>query len=230
MYNIDLESTSFANGQFRANLLKTVADGTTIQLPLNVTFLKSGLARVALEEERRRLGDIELRHGSKARKERYNESPAWALVGGLDVDVSARLSEQSEKEFTLVHYGEELRSAAIILHNPFSIYFQRDGETHIVFNNRGFLNYEHWRPKVEPKTEDSDVPEAGVEDQSTWWEESFGGNTDTKPKGPESIGLDISFPGYEHVFGIPEHTGPLSLRQTRYVSRSVEGKSTDSHF
>ena len=143
MYNIDLESTSFANGQFRANLLKTVADGTTVQLPLNVTFLKSGLARVALEEERRRLSDIELRHGSKARKERYNESPAWDLVGGLDVDVSARLSEQSEKKCTLVHYGEELRSAAIILHNPFSIYFQRDGETHIVFNNRGFLNYEH---------------------------------------------------------------------------------------
>ncbi|MBE7182765.1 MAG: glycoside hydrolase family 31 protein, partial [Terriglobus roseus] len=47
------------------------------------------------------------------------------------------------------------------------------------------------------------------------WDESFGGNTDTKPRGPESIGLDITFPGYEHVYGIPEHAGPLSLKETR---------------
>lgn len=201
--------------------MKTIADGATVELPLNITFLKSGLARVTLEEERRRLGDIELRHGSKARKQRYNESPVWAVVGGLDVDVSARLSEKSEDEFTVVQFGKDSRSAAIILHNPFSIYFQTDGETQIVFNNRGFLNFEHWRPKIEPKIEDGEAQEAAVEDQSTWWEESFGGNTDTKPKGPESIGLDISFPGYEHVFGIPEHTGPLSLRQTRYVSISL---------
>ena len=52
-------------------------------------------------------------------------------------------------------------------------------------------------------------------DESTWWEESFGGNTDSKPKGPESIGLDITFPGYEHVFGIPMHAAPLSLKETR---------------
>ena len=194
--------------------MKTIADGATVRLPLNITFLQSGLARVTLDEERRRTGDIELRHGSKARKERYNESPTWALVGGLDIDVSAELRGNSNKGITTVQYGEDQRSAAFIRHDPFSIDFQRDGETQVIFNHRGFLNIEHWRSQIE----DNDGHEAGADGQSTWWEESFGGNTDTKPKGPESIALDISFPGYEHVFGIPEHTGPLSLRQTRYDS------------
>jgi alpha 1,3-glucosidase len=86
---------------------------------------------------------------------------------------------------------------------------------------------EHWRAKVEKpkeektegdeenKEEEKKVEEENGEDESTWWEESFGGNTDTKPRGPEAIALDISFPGYEHVFGIPEHATRLSLKTTR---------------
>ena len=177
-----------------------------------------------LDEERRRTGDIELRHGSEARKERYNESPAWALVGGLDVDMSAKLSEKGEKGVTTIQFGENQRITAIIRHAPFSIDFQRDGDTQVMFNHRGFLNIEHWRQKVEKEESveegvEKAAEKPGAEDESTWWEESFGGNTDTKPKGPESIALDISFPGFENVFGIPEHTGPLSLRQTRYESK-----------
>jgi alpha 1,3-glucosidase len=90
-------------------------------------------------------------------------------------------------------------------------------------NDRGLLNVEHWRPKVdkpqeekkEGEAEDDASKQEPTEDESTWWDEAFGGNTDTKPRGPESVALDVTFPGYEHVFGVPEHTGPLSLRQTR---------------
>ncbi|CAJ0631276.1 14465_t:CDS:10 [Entrophospora sp. SA101] len=32
---------------------------------------------------------------------------------------------------------------------------------------------------------------------------------------PESIGLDINFPGFSHVYGIPEHASTLSLKETR---------------
>ena len=193
-----------------------------MQLPLTVTFLSSGLARLTLDEERRRKGDIELRHDSKARKERYNGSPEWAIVGGLDVDASAQLSDQKEQGVTVVKYGKDKRNTAIIQHEPFSIAFERDDETHILFNDRGLLNVEHWRPKIEQ----GDGEKTDGEDQSTWWEESFGGNTDSKPKGPESIAMDITFPGYEHVYGIPEHTGPLSLRETRGGS---DGAFTDPY-
>ncbi|KAJ8327387.1 hypothetical protein BDV3_000470 [Batrachochytrium dendrobatidis] len=47
------------------------------------------------------------------------------------------------------------------------------------------------------------------------WEETFSGNTDSKPRGPASIGVDISFPGSSHVYGIPEHAASFSLKTTR---------------
>jgi alpha 1,3-glucosidase len=34
-------------------------------------------------------------------------------------------------------------------------------------------------------------------------------------RGPSSIGLDISFPGSEHVYGLPEHATGFSLKTTR---------------
>jgi alpha 1,3-glucosidase len=214
-----------------AVVLKTVKDGADkVQLPLTITFLESGVARVTLDEDKRQKGNIDLRHDSKARKERYNEAGKWALVGGLKTSSGAALVEAADNGYTKVVYGKGSKHQAIIRHSPFSIEFQRDGETQVKFNERGFLNLEHWRakvekPKEEPKEGDENKDEKKAEDEqgedeSTWWEESFGGNTDTKPRGPEAISLDISFPGYAHVFGIPEHATRLSLKTTRYVRDS----------
>ncbi len=171
------------------------------------------MARVTLDEERRQKGEIELRHNSQARKERYNEADLWALVGGLDVAEDASIKEGEASGVTTVQYGPAKAYEAVITHQPFGIEFKRDGETQVKFNDRGYLNVEHWRPKVEKK--EGEAEKENAEDESTWWEESFGGNTDSKPRGPESVALDITFPNYEHVFGIPEHTGPLSLKETR---------------
>ncbi len=33
--------------------------------------------------------------------------------------------------------------------------------------------------------------------------------------GPSSFGLDIAFPGVEHVYGIPEHADSFSLKSTQ---------------
>lgn len=190
-------------------LIKTTSKNEKLRLPIIVSFLESGAARVIVDEERRLKGDIEVRHGSKANKKRYDEAEKWVIVGGLDSSKSATLNAQAETGFTNVLYGPEGKFEAIIRHSPFGIEFQRDGETHVQLNHQGLLNMEHWRPKVE---REGDAPE----EESTWWEESFGGNTDSKPRGPESVGLDITFPGYKHVFGIPEHADSLSLRETRY--------------
>lgn len=53
-----------------------------------------------------------------------------------------------------------------------------------------------------------------VEDEGEW-SESFNGKPDSKPKGPEALSLDITFPNYSHVYGIPEHASPLNLKSTR---------------
>ncbi|KAL2119569.1 hypothetical protein VTJ04DRAFT_6530 [Mycothermus thermophilus] len=233
-YNILADAGSFKDGQYQGVILKTINDaGETVRLPITISFLKSGTARVTVDEEKRQKGEIELRHDSKARKERYNEAEKWVIVGGLALDKNAKVAHQDKNQLT-VKFGPFSTFEAVINFSPFSIDFKRDGETHIKLNDQGLLNIEHWRPKVdkpaEPEKEDdgNDTPdeegkeeqtekkeEPKKEDESTWWEESFGGNTDTKPRGPESVALDISFIGYEHVFGIPSHAGPMALKQTR---------------
>lgn len=236
-YKVASEKAALKDGQFQATILKTVDEqGATVDLPLTVSFLKSGTARVTVDEEKRQTKNIDLRHGSTARKERYNEAEKWAIVGGLTLDTDAKVTGES-KDGVTIQYGPNGAFEAIIRYEPFSIDFKRDGASQIRFNDRGLMNMEHWRPKVEKvepeKKEDAGSAEGGEAsegeakpkeepaetpahlDESTWWDETFGGNTDTKPRGPESVALDISFLGYEHVFGIPEHAGPLSLKETR---------------
>lgn len=235
-YAIDPASITFKSGQLDAVVLKALSGSEEkVRLPLTITFLDSGVARVTLDEEKRAKGEVDLRHNSKARKERYNEAGKWALVGGLKVFEGAALNAEVEQGYTKVIYGNGGKHQAVIRHAPFGIEFQRDGETQVKFNERGFLNMEHWRPKVEkPKVEEKPEGEEKKEgeetkveekkeeeqgeDESTWWDESFGGNTDSKPRGPEAVAMDISFPGYEHVFGIPEHATSLSLKTTRYIA------------
>ena len=208
-------------------MLKTLSkDAGPVQLPLKISFLDSGVARVTIDELKRQQGAIELRHGSQARPERYNEASKWALVAGElpDKTVKAEIGEEQ----IIANYGLGGRYRAIIKYSPFSVDFLRDDEVQIQFNGRGLLNVEHWRPKVDKEKKEPEEPKEGTEskavedstdegeDESTWWEETFGGNTDSKPKGPESVGLDITFPGYQHVYGIPGHASSLSLKQTRY--------------
>ncbi|KAH0293797.1 alpha 1,3-glucosidase [Aureobasidium namibiae CBS 147.97] len=223
-YVLDSASVTFSKGQLSGTILKTIAaSDQPVRLPVTISFFESGTARITVDEEKRQKGDIELRHGSKARKERYNEAEKWAIVGGTKLSSGAATAKDAESGTTKVVYGPGSKFEAIVTHSPFGIEFKRDGETHIRLNDRGLLNVEHWRPKVdkpqeekkEGEAEDTEAKKETTEDESTWWDEAFGGNTDTKPRGPESVALDVTFPGYEHVFGIPEHTGPLSLRQTR---------------
>jgi alpha 1,3-glucosidase len=228
-YTIAADSGSFNNGQYQAVIVKTINDsGETVRLPITVSFLESGTARVTVDEEKRQKGEIELRHDSKTRKERYNEAEQWAIVGGLTLDTAAKVDFEDKTQLT-VKYGPASKFEAIIKLSPFSIDFKRDGASQIKFNDQGLLNVEHWRPKIEKpepekkegegteedKAEEKKEEEPKGEDESTWWDETFGGNTDTKPRGPESVGLDISFVGYEHVYGIPSHASSLSLKQTR---------------
>jgi len=51
--------------------------------------------------------------------------------------------------------------------------------------------------------------------EPSMWEESFGGNTDSKPRGPESIGVDIDFPLTQSLYGIPEHADDFMLKDTK---------------
>lgn len=224
-YILDSPSVRFDRGLLTGTVLKKIVNTDEIvKLPLTVAFYESGVARVTIDEERRQKGDIELRHNSNAKKQRYNEAEKWAIVGGTKLSTGAVTSQGAEKGTTKVSYGPAGTFEATIRHAPFSVDFKRGGETQIKLNAQGLLNVEHWRPKVEKPAEEkkggeeamaADSDKEMAEDESTWWDESFGGNTDSKPRGPEAVALDIVFPGYDHVYGVAEHAGPLSLKETR---------------
>ena len=220
-YRIDPHTLQVKEGKVSGTILKDIEGHSSVELPLTITFLRSGSVRIRVDEKKRQTGDIELRHNSQARKERYTGAGDWALVGGL---VPAEITvASSDGEGLTIQYGQETNCKAYIKYLPFSIDFSRNETTHVKINSQGLMNMEHWRPKIEkqenePIKSEESQPSAITEnaiDESTWWEEIFGGNTDSKPRGPESVGLDITFPNYEHVFGIPEHAGPLSLKETR---------------
>ena len=58
------------------------------------------------------------------------------------------------------------------------------------------------------KTEENNNDEQGT------WEENFGGNTDSKPRGPQAIAMDFTFVGTKHIYGVPEHADRFSLQDT----------------
>lgn len=52
-------------------------------------------------------------------------------------------------------------------------------------------------------------------DKKDMWEEKFHEHKDTKPFGPMSLGMDISFPKSRHLFGLPEHASSTVLKTTQ---------------
>lgn len=51
-------------------------------------------------------------------------------------------------------------------------------------------------------------------DRQGMWEESFQSHTDSKPNGPMSVGMDVTFPQSSHLFGLPEHASSTELKTT----------------
>jgi alpha 1,3-glucosidase len=51
-------------------------------------------------------------------------------------------------------------------------------------------------------------------DREGLWEENFQSHKDSKPYGPMSIGMDITFPKSRHLYGLPEHASSTVLKTT----------------
>ncbi|XP_032939455.1 neutral alpha-glucosidase AB isoform X2 [Catharus ustulatus] len=126
----------------------------------------------------------------------------------------------------------------LVTERPFRLDLLRQRELLCSVNARGLLVFEHQRrrrdsdpPKDPPGEEGAaqEGPEDGAgstqsdkpaesaaepEEEPGMWEETFKTHTDSKPYGPTSVGLDFSLPGFEHVYGIPEHADNLRLRPT----------------
>ncbi|KNZ43807.1 hypothetical protein VP01_984g6 [Puccinia sorghi] len=194
-----------------------------IAFGLNVTLVaeSEGTLRIKLDE----LSGL---------RQRYNEADKWTLLSQPKLLSSKDVKlDIAQGQTTITWFGiRALEYQFVLQYHPLKISLLKDGQPHIVLNERGLFNMEHFRTKsnsdnpeglivqeaADPHvSHNPDVLFPGFKDitEDGMWEETFGGRTDQKPKGPESLALDITFPGYSHVFGIPEHASPLSLKTTR---------------
>lgn len=91
-------------------------------------------------------------------------------------------------------------SSMRITYSPVSIaLLDGAGEPVITANAKGMFNFEGPLEKKEGEN----------------YQQSFGGHTDTTPYGPTSVGMDFTFDGFSHVYGIPEHATSMALGPTR---------------
>lgn len=191
-----------------------------IEFLLQLDFTSDGQARVRVDEV-------------NGLRQRFNEAADWTLVKQPTLassdDVQASFGDNGESSFV---YGLNKNHRLVINHAPLKLTFERDGQPHIMLNERGLFNMEHFRVQHQDDSlvvqdpegssahrQESVNPHFLPETDDGMWKERFKGHQDTKPKGPESLSMDINFLGYEHVMGIPEHAGPLSLRTTRCAFR-----------
>ncbi|KAG4090737.1 glycosyl hydrolases family 31-domain-containing protein [Neocallimastix lanati (nom. inval.)] len=226
-------------GVISAKVLKTASNTLPDTTPMEYYFnlklylLKGGAVRMNLEE-----ADDTIKVRFDASKYALENNTPESAKKIDDV-------KSNDSNVVSYTFGEDNDMLTIVITlSPMKIEIYKDGEVSLVFNQNGYLNYEEHRIKEETSTNEENASaetEAPTEvtadaaneiseeekqrqeeiknlienTQKDMWSETFKGNTDTKPFGPESIGFDISFPGFKDVYGIPQHTSPLDLKTTR---------------
>ncbi|KAI7830303.1 glycosyl hydrolases family 31-domain-containing protein [Gamsiella multidivaricata] len=151
---------------------------------------------------------------------------------GMAKDSSYKQLSKDTDGVLSIQYGAQRQNTVKISSAPFKIEFLVNDVTTVVLNGEGLLRFERLRKKqVEEANEEGKLNdqearkkegEIKIEKsalelklEENLWEERFKDSTDSKPRGPESFGLDITFSGINHVYGIPEHATSLSLKATK---------------
>ncbi|KAL4245068.1 glycosyl hydrolase 31 family protein [Abortiporus biennis] len=217
-YSIDPNTVFIAPNQasFTASVKSSLYPA--ISFGLDVRVHDDGVVRVRMDEVNG-LG------------KRYDEAASWALIA--EPKISSSIQWKVGKKDVRAIYGKGVE--VVIEFEPLKVTLLKNGQEEIVLNGRGLLHMEHFRKKEEPKLAvEAEVPEEGLnaddaqkvvklenprawfegESEDAYWEESFSSWTDTKPKGPQSLFIDVTFPNHGHVYGIPQHASTLDLRTT----------------
>ncbi|KAM8781438.1 neutral alpha-glucosidase C isoform 1-T1 [Rhynchonycteris naso] len=133
---------------------------------------------------------------------------------------TVRLTSCSEDTDSLILADGKGDLKCHITANPFKIDLVSKEEVIMSINSLGQLYFEHLQipPKqraTREKEEDTsvDTSQENLEELGLW-EEKFRKYVDVKVNGPASIGLDFSLPGFEHLYGIPQHAESHQLKNT----------------
>lgn len=209
-YVVELSSINMTPSSLE---LEVVNKKNNVRFKLELYALANNMARIKFNE----LSPL---------KPRY-EIPIGDVLVKEPVLQSLKLVSQDSNSITTVFENTRV----VITANPFRIDFITSDQPTVSFNTQGLLKFEHLRKKQtaqpaepaqeaaaenqeEKKEEQAPTPEA-ENSEPDMWEETFKSFVDSKPNGPSSVGIDISFPGFEHVYGIPEHADSFALKSTK---------------
>ncbi|KAM9251658.1 neutral alpha-glucosidase AB [Cariama cristata] len=222
-YRALLESLQLGPDAARLQLVNEV---TKVPLLLELWGLRGNVSRIRIKELN------PLRPRFEVPDVLVEEPPVERLA------VTGR--DEGSLELSLGPAGHRL----LVTEKPFRMDLLQGRELLCSVNARGLLFFEHLRRRRDSDTATETTTEegaaaaegqeegaGGTEDAGNQnekpteataeaaeepgsWEETFKTHTDTKPNGPTSVGLDFSLPGFEHVYGIPEHADNLRLRTT----------------
>uniref|UniRef100_A0A3Q0S4C4 Glucosidase alpha, neutral C n=1 Tax=Amphilophus citrinellus TaxID=61819 RepID=A0A3Q0S4C4_AMPCI len=105
--------------------------------------------------------------------------------------------------------------------SPFRLEILCEQELVVTFNSKGNL----WFERLQHPPRLNQVYEClcsllllfqpQEEQKSSLWKETFKQFVDIKANGPSSVGADLCLHGFRHVYGLPEHSDNLQLRDTR---------------
>ncbi|KAF7325290.1 Glycoside hydrolase family 31 protein [Mycena venus] len=205
-YSVDVSSIAITPNKavFTADVKSSLYPD--IQFGLELRVHDDGVVRVRMDE-------------INGLRKRYDEAASWALIS--EPTISQDITWTTGKKDIRAKYGN---NEVVVAFEPLTVSLLRGGKPQIVLNGRGLLHMEHFRTKKveETKTEEAaPVPEEvnprawfEGETEDDWWEERFSTWTDSKPKGPESLSIDISFPSHGTIYGIPQHATRLALPTT----------------
>lgn len=191
-YSIDVDSAHFEKftGLFTAKVNSAIYPEAHFQLSIGVTA--EGLARIKVDE-------------INGLRQRYNETTKWTFVQEPSYLTSTSFSADNQgKDATLswqavTPAGAKSTRQARITFQPLKLEFLRDSEVHVSFNEQNLFHMEHFRVK-KVGDEPQDPPDVVIDEtisearkrfepfmsEDGGWEETFGGHTDTKPKGKSS--------------------------------------------
>ncbi|KAG6865118.1 hypothetical protein C0991_005018 [Blastosporella zonata] len=220
-YSLDPSSIAIATDQatFTAGVKSSLYPDVNFGLELRVH--DDGVVRVRMDE----VGGL---------RKRYDEAASWALIA--EPIISKDIKWKAGKKDIRAVYGQKKENEVVVTFEPLRVALLRNGKEQVVINGQGLLHMEHFRNKApevthteEPAPQEGEGGEAQVviqaektnihawfegESEDAYWEETFSSWTDSKPKGPESLSIDINFPTHGTVYGIPQHATRLALPTT----------------
>jgi len=129
-------------------------------------------------------------------KERFQ--PAKEVLVSETPEVARWKTIEQSSDMIHVCVGES-GDCAKVHFNPFKLEFLRSGQVLVVGNANGKMVFEETKQRGEGEAAET---------------ESFKGHTDTRPNGNTAVRLDFTFMDVKHIYGLPEHTDGLALKDT----------------